>query len=161
VDRLDGRGDPGPPEPRPVIRVEQLDMLEARHLGGPARERLQGVQGRPAGAVADRVDLGRDPAGGRLRCVRGHLLRLREPDPAPGRRRACPPPRSIGSRSAAVREASVPSAKSFSQPNRARPPGGPSGSPLWSPSSIAAPSCSERIDAWTRIGSSSRSSSAR
>ena len=57
---------------------------------------------------------------------------------------------SIGSSSAAVRDASVPSAKSFSQPNRARPPGGPSGSPLRSSIATAVASCSERIEAWTR-----------
>ena len=60
---------------------------------------------------------------------------------------------SIGSRSAAVRDASVPSAKSFNQPRWARRASGQSGSPLRSPAAAAASICSSRMQAWTRIGS--------
>ena len=68
---------------------------------------------------------------------------------------------SIGSSSAAVRDASVPSAKSFSQPNRARSAPSQSGSPLRRPAAAAASICSSRMQAWIRSGSLPRSSSER
>ena len=66
VDRLDRGRDPGPREPRPVVRVEQLDVLEARHERRSGR-RVGSSASRAArqAPVADRVDLSRDPGVGR------------------------------------------------------------------------------------------------
>ena len=61
----------------------------------------------------------------------------------------------IGSRSAAVRDPSDPSAKALSQPRRSRSSGsGPSGSPLRTPATPAASSCSARMLACRRTASS-------
>ena len=135
----------------------------------------RGMSADPAGRRLQRIERGPARAGRRSR---GSGSRSRRRPPARANARDRPPAGSarspasvpggsgwpgsgsIGSRSAAVRDASVPSANSFSQPNRARPPGGPSGSPLRSSPRSRPPSCSERIEAWTRSGRSPRSSSA-
>ena len=116
VDRLHGRGDPALREPRAVRRVAQLDVLEAgheRHLSRPSGASTSSAV-RTRG-VADRVDHRRDAGLGGARRELGEPLRRRRVHPA-----VVGAP-SSGSSSAAVREPSVPSAKSFSQPKLSRP----------------------------------------
>ena len=63
MDGLDTGRDPGRREAAAVRRIEQLHVLDTRHEGHPGRGRLEHVERDPDRRIADRVDLGRDPAG--------------------------------------------------------------------------------------------------
>ncbi len=71
-----------PGEPLQVGRVDQLDVLDPgakRPRSGPW---LQRIEGGPKPCIADRMDLGHDPAAGRPLGQLGQPIGLRDPDPA-------------------------------------------------------------------------------
>ena len=161
VDRLDRGRDPGRGEPGAIVRMEQLDVLEARHQRRPAGRRLEHVERGPDAPVADRVDLRRDPGVGRAPRDAASRSGGGQPDPAlrAGRQR----PARLG----------LDRLEEGGGPRRQRPVGeqlqpaepGPAAGRSRADRRSAArarprsPSCSERIEAWTRIGRSPRSSS--
>ena len=135
MDRLDRGRDPGSGEPAAVVRVEQLDVLEAGHERQRAGGRLERVERGPH--RRSRRSRGRSSRSRRPWALvasaasrSGGVMKTPRSVPAGS---GLPSSASIGSRSAAVRDASVPSAKSFSQPRWARRASGQSGSPLRSP----------------------------
>ena len=86
MDRLDRGRDPGPSEPPAIVRMEQLDVLEARHERHAADGRFQGIESRPDPVVPDRVDDRRDAGGRGARRERGEALRRGDEDAALGAR---------------------------------------------------------------------------
>ena len=82
VDRLDAGRDAGGREPRAIVRVEHLDVLDAGHQRRRLRAGREDVERGPDRGIADRVDLRGDAAG---RCAGdelGQLVGLGHPDAA-------------------------------------------------------------------------------
>ena len=87
VDGLERRGDAQRGEPRHVVRVDELRVLDPRHERRRADGRAEDVERGADRRVADPVDLGRDPERRGPRRLRLQHLGRREPHAVPAVRR--------------------------------------------------------------------------
>ena len=94
MDRLDAGRDARRCEPRPVVGMEHLGMLDARHQRRGLGERRQDVERGAHGRVADRVDHRGDPAGGRPLHPLAQAVRVGHPDAPP--KLGCQRPLGLG-----------------------------------------------------------------